>query len=78
MSRFAPKHGPAYEALARRLRQARESAGLTQTEAAHRLGKPQSFVSKIESGERRIDILELYTIAEVYGKDLSYFDVRSE
>lgn len=69
-----PKHGQAYEWLARRLRQARESTGLTQSEAARRLKKPQSFISKCESGERRLDIIELRTFAELYGKDLSFFD----
>ncbi|WP_341905212.1 helix-turn-helix transcriptional regulator [Sandarakinorhabdus limnophila] len=39
--------------------QARRSAGLNQTELAESLGRPQSFVSKFEAGERRIDVVEL-------------------
>lgn len=40
------------------LRKIREEAGLSQTELAQKLGKPQTFVSKSEIGERRIDFLE--------------------
>lgn len=56
-----------YAAFLRRLREARERAGLTQVEAARRLGKPQSFVSKCESGERRVDVVELKAFAKMYG-----------
>ena len=77
MPRLEPKHGPAYKALGKRLRHARQSAGFTQAQSAHRLGKPQSFISKCESGERRLDIIELKTFAELYGKDLTFFDVLS-
>lgn len=44
--------------------QARRDAGLTQTELAYRLGKPQSYISKAERGERRIDVIEFIEIAE--------------
>ena len=74
MASLAPKYGPQYKALAQRLRDARERAGLTQKEAGSRLGKPQSFISKCESGERRVDVIELRAFAELYGKDLSYFE----
>lgn len=73
MANLESKYGPAYEALERNLREARKLAGLTQAEAAQRLGKPQSFISKCESGERRIDIIELRVLAKLYGKDLSFF-----
>lgn len=40
------------------MRAAREARGITQQELARRLGKPQSFVSKAEMGERRLDVVE--------------------
>ena len=48
-------------------------AGLTQAQVAEKLGKPQSYVSKVESGERRIDPIELARIASTYGKPISFF-----
>jgi len=63
----------AYATFRRRLRAARELAGLSQTQTARRLGRPQSFVSKCESGERRVDVVELRTFAVIYGVDLSFF-----
>ncbi len=48
---------------------AREKAGLTQTELADRLGEYQSFVARLESGQRRIDVVELMTIAEALGQN---------
>ena len=62
-----------YDAFLMRLRQARRDAGLTQEEVARRLGKPQSFVSKCESGERRVDVIELSKFARLYGKDIGFF-----
>lgn len=49
--------------------QKRVAAGLTQEEVARRLRRPQSFVSKYETGERRLDIVELMEVAEVLGAD---------
>lgn len=77
MSPLVPKYGAEYKALAKRLRDAREESGLTQVEVARKLGKPQSFVSKCESGERRIDVVELRVFADLYGKDLAYFEAGS-
>lgn len=48
---------------------ARKQRGITQQELARRLGKPQSFVSSFENGQRRIDVLELLLIAAVMGAD---------
>ena len=56
-----------------RLREARQRAELTQVEAARRLGKPQSFVSKCESGERRVDFIELLALADLYEVDTGFF-----
>lgn len=57
----------------RRLRQARLDAGLTQVQVARRLGRSQSFVTKAETGERRVDVVELRAFARIYGKRVSYF-----
>lgn len=63
-------HSSEYKSVIRKLREARETAGLTQQEAAEKLGKPQSYISKIERGERRIDIVELTRILAIYNTDL--------
>lgn len=49
----------AYRVFLRRLREARAKAGLTQEEVGRRLGQSQSFISKCERGERRMDVIEL-------------------
>ena len=49
----------------------RKAAGVTQAELAARLGKPQSFVSKVERGERRLDVIEFCQVAEALGVDPS-------
>lgn len=46
------------------LRQVRKEANVSQQELARRLARPQSFVSKYESGERRLDIVELFDICD--------------
>ena len=55
--------------LRSRLKKERVSAGLTQVALAVRLNRPQSFVTKYESGERRIDVIEFLQIAEAVGLD---------
>jgi transcriptional regulator with XRE-family HTH domain len=67
------QHTPEYEQLTRALRQARERAGLTQGEVAARLGTYASFISKCESGERRLDVLELAALCRIYKIDLITF-----
>ena len=51
-------------------------AGLTQVAAARLLGKPQSYVSKCESGERRVDVVELVAFATAYKLSIDYFIPR--
>jgi transcriptional regulator with XRE-family HTH domain len=51
------------------LKAARFDSGLTQAEVAQRLGRPQSFVSKCESGERRVDIAELLELCKAIRVD---------
>ncbi len=55
------------------LRKARIESGLTQVEVAKRLKKPQSYISKCEAYERRVDLLELTRLAKIYNKPISYF-----
>ena len=62
-----------YKEIINRLKQARVDAGLSQQAVADKLGKPQSYISKIESGERRLDVAEIKKFAEVYKKEVSYF-----
>jgi transcriptional regulator with XRE-family HTH domain len=71
-------HSDDYAVVLSLLRQLREEAGVRQTELAAQLGEPQSFVSKYETGERRLDIIELRTICEVLGSDLRSFSASLE
>lgn len=64
-----PLHDPRYAVLRALLVGERERNGLTQVEIAARLGKPQSYVSKYERGERRIDIVEYVDVARAIGID---------
>ena len=66
-------HTPQYRRLLQRLKEARQRAQLTQEQVAEALGRTQSFVSKCESGERRIDAIELQAFAELYGVPLQRF-----
>lgn len=60
------------------LREARDEAGLRQVDLAKKLRNPQSFVSKYESGERCLDLLELEQVCEALGISLSEFIRRYE
>ncbi|MEK6876752.1 MAG: helix-turn-helix transcriptional regulator [Nanoarchaeota archaeon] len=62
-----------YDFVLSQLRNARIEAGFTQEEVAKKLGKLQSYISKCESGERRLDITELNKFAKLYKKPLTYF-----
>lgn len=66
-------HSARYRAFLARLHKARAAAKLTQVEVARRLGRPQSYVSKSESGERRVDVLELDEFAKLYRRPLTFF-----
>lgn len=66
------------ERLLALLRKIRMEAGLRQEDVAAKLGQPQSFVSRYESGERRVDLLELHAICRAAGLTLSEFIRRFE
>ncbi len=73
MLRRMARRSAAYRLFLTRLREARLEAGLTQAEVAATLRRPQSFLSKCESGERRVDVVELMEFARLYGKKLTFF-----
>ena len=62
-----------YDLLRHMLIQARVTLGLTQSNLAKQLSKPQSFVSKYERGERRLDVIEFLDIALALDIDASAF-----
>jgi len=58
-----------YEWFCEVLVKARKKNGLTQMQVAAELGTPQSYVSKYESGERRLDVVEFIAVATALGED---------
>jgi transcriptional regulator with XRE-family HTH domain len=63
------RRSPRYAALCASVTEARLAAGLTQADLARELRRPQSFVSKVESGERRLDVVEFLEVARALGCD---------
>lgn len=63
-------HDPRYLEMVGLLRAAREGLDLTQSDLADRLGKSQSYVSKIETAERRADVIEVVDICKALGVPL--------
>ena len=62
-----------YKNIIERLKTARLNTGLKQEDVASKLKKPQSYISKIERGERRVDAAELKELAKILKKDINYF-----
>lgn len=62
-----------YQQVVERLKKARLDVDLTQKEVSEKIKKPQSYISKVEAGEQRLDIIELKIFADVYKKGLNYF-----
>lgn len=60
---------PVYDRLREKLLQMRTAAGFTQRDLAQRLGRERSFVSRIELGERRLDLVEFFWLCEACGQD---------
>ena len=59
-----------YARFIAKLQKARVDAGLRQIDVAQKLHRPQSYVSRVESGEYRLDILEVKRFAKLYHKDI--------
>ena len=73
MTAFKRDYQDAYAQLAQRVQAAREAAGLTQMEAATLLNRSQSYITKCETGDKRIDVIELLVFAHLYQHDLTFF-----
>lgn len=69
----SPTRSPRYRQFLTQLQAARADASFTQEDVGRRIGKPQSYVSKCESGERRVDVVELEAFAQLYGKPIEFF-----
>jgi len=66
-------HKQEYRQIVEKLKKARREAGFTQIQVSQKLEKPQSYISKVEAGEQRIDIVELKLFANLYKKQINYF-----
>ena len=62
-----------YAVFIERMVKARRDSGLRQIDVAKKMRRPQSYISRVESGEYRLDILEVKKFAQLYGKDINYF-----
>jgi transcriptional regulator with XRE-family HTH domain len=62
-----------YAVVCELLREARQRTGLKQSELAARLDEPQSYISKVENGDRRVDLVQLQLFCEAIGIDLKDF-----
>lgn len=71
-------HSPEHQRLATILGELRSEAGLRQVDLAERLDRPQSYVSKYETGERRLDLIELRAICQAVGVTLGELVERFE
>lgn len=66
-------HTKEYAYFVERLKKARQEAGLTQVQVAKKLKRPQSHISNVESGQQRVDVVELQRFAKIYNKSIDYF-----
>ena len=62
-----------HKILVKKLIKAREDVNLRQEDVAKLLNKTQSFISKLESGQRRIDLVQIKAFANIYKKPISFF-----
>jgi len=71
-------HRPEYQELLSLLREIREKSGLQQADLAAALGRPQSYISNVERGSRRMDLLQLREYCMACGQDLVPFVKKFE
>ena len=62
-----------YDTLVGLLIEAREETGMTQRQVSESLGMSHSFLSKCETGERSVDVIDLIQLAKLYGKPIQHF-----
>lgn len=75
---MARDYSDRYKQLLNKLIEARKKAELKQTEVGEKLKKPQSYISKIESGERKISFTELEDLTKIYKVPITYFETTPE
>lgn len=63
----------AHKFMVEQLKKARSEAGLDQADVAKLLGRSQSYVSKVECGQIRIDVVQLKSFAKIYKKEMDFF-----
>jgi transcriptional regulator with XRE-family HTH domain len=71
-------HRDENEVVLKLLRELRVTAGLTQSQVSSELGRSQSFMSDVESGSRRLDLIQLRDLCVVLGSDLQTFVTEFE
>ncbi|MDR0172289.1 helix-turn-helix domain-containing protein [Enterobacter sichuanensis] len=64
---MASVYSDEYQRVINALKKARKEKGITQAQLADALGKPQSFIAKVENGERRLDVVEFVHLARLLG-----------
>ncbi|MFJ3457257.1 helix-turn-helix transcriptional regulator [Scandinavium goeteborgense] len=67
---MASVYSDEYQRVINALKKARKENGITQAQLAEALGKPQSFIAKVESGERRLDVVEFVHLARLVGMEI--------
>ena len=67
---MASVYSEEYQRVINALKKARKEKGITQAQLAEALGKPQSFIAKVENGERRLDVVEFVHLARLVGVDV--------
>ena len=67
---MASVYSDEYQRVINALKKARKEKGITQAQLAEALGKPQSFIAKVESGERRLDVVEFVHLARLVDADV--------